>query len=313
MEACDVWGCSELLAAARLRRHVWRNPSATLSAFASKRSPSADCGAPEGKRMFVFGMGFVGRYVAGRLREEGWWKHLNALQHATHLLISIPPISDLGDPLLFLQEGLLDMLSSGKLQWLGYLSSTSVYGDHGGAWVDEDFQAKPIVQAAKARLAAEQGWLDLGHDLGTSAYVFRLGGIYGPGRSQEALSKYQKMRRSRKYTARVHVADIYQAINASFAGPLTGRVYNVVDDDPAPRSEVFAFAEELIEEKWPGIIIKRNTPMETVEIEMREADAKAEKRVSNARLKKELGVGLIHSSYKSGLRSILDSMESSFR
>ncbi|CAA6673056.1 unnamed protein product [Spirodela intermedia] len=275
-------------------------------------------------------MGFVGIHVSRRLREEGWevsgtctseekkkkleemgfeafvfdagendLANVNALQQATHLLLSIPPSSS-GDPLLSLDEDLRSKLGSGNLQWLGYLSSTSVYGDCG----EPLYQPNPATQTAKARLAAEQGWLDLGHDLGVSAYVFRLGGIYGPGRSAldtlvnlEALSKYQKMRESRKYTARIHVEDAYQAIKSSFAAPKSGRVYNVVDDDPAPRTEVFLFAEELIEGKWPGKA--KRTGAEDAEITC-----------LNTRLKEELGVRLIHPSYRSGLRSILDSWKS---
>ncbi|XP_078428333.1 NAD(P)-binding Rossmann-fold superfamily protein isoform X2 [Wolffia australiana] len=285
--------------------------------------------------MFVFGMGFVGVHVSRRLREEGWevsgtctseekkkelqkmgfeafvfnssendLGNLNALPHATHLLLSIPSFPGQGDPLIIQEEELRCKLSGGNLQWLGYLSSTSVYGDCGGGFVGEDCRPEPVTLKAKARLAAEQSWLNLGHDLGVSSYVFRLGGIYGPGRSAldtlisgEALSKQKKMRESRKYTARIHVDDIYQAIKNSFPVPNTGRVYNIVDDDPAPRSEVFLFAENIIKEKWPGKIIKRNVA-DYEEVKGEKEEIKGEKRVLNTRMKEELKVNLIHPSYR---------------
>nr|CAD1842871.1 unnamed protein product [Ananas comosus var. bracteatus] len=253
-------------------------------------------GSGANHRMLVLGTGFVGRYASERLSEHedeegevGWQvsgtctsaakrrelekigmdafifdatksklTDLHTMKYATHLLISIPTIAGIGDPLLFSYEDLQNTLSHGNLRWLCYLSSTSVYGDCGGALVDEDYPANPKSESAKLRLAAEKGWLQLGSELGLSVYIFRLGGIYGPGRSaldtivkRKSLSKRQKLRESRQYTARVHVADIYQAMKASFKVPSSGRIYNVVDDDPAPRAEVFAFARNLLESRFP--------------------------------------------------------------
>ncbi|XP_072984746.1 uncharacterized protein [Typha latifolia] len=185
-----------------------------------------------GNRMFVFGTGFVGRYVSERLIQEGWevsgtctsaakkkeledmgvgafvfdarnskLTDLHALQHATHLLISIPTMAGIGDPLLFLHEDLESTLRQGNLQWLCYLSSTSVYGDCEGAWVDEDYPVNPKRASAKLRYTAEKGWLQLVNQLGLFAYIFRLGGIYGPRRSaldtiirRKSLSEGQKLR-----------------------------------------------------------------------------------------------------------------------
>ncbi|KAK1324836.1 hypothetical protein QJS10_CPA01g01230 [Acorus calamus] len=144
--------------------------------------------------MFVFGTGYVGRYVSDRLRKGGGC-----------------------------------------------------------------YPANPLSELAKARLSAEKGWLKLTHSLGVPIYIFRLGGIYGPGRSaldtiikQESLSKAQRIRESKQYTARIHVADIYQAIEASFNIQSSRKIYNIVDDNPAPRDEVFAFARASIEARWPG-------------------------------------------------------------
>ncbi|KAJ6795699.1 uncharacterized protein M6B38_226030 [Iris pallida] len=315
--------------------------------FRAARPAAAATSESQANRMFVFGYGFVGRYVSERLKTEGWQvsgtctsavkkrqledvgleafmfdvnkdelKGLYSLQDATHLLISIPPIPGIGDPLVCLHEDLRSTLSCGNLQWLCYLSSTSVYGDCGGAWVDEDYPVNPKRESAKARFSAEKGWLDLGHDLGVAAYVFRLGGIYGPGRSAldtiispTAMSEKQKMRNSRRYTARVHVADIYQAIKASFDVPYSGRIYNVVDDEPAPRAEVFAYAQDLIQRKGTGLSGEIDdgdlASFGTNQVEGYTGGG--EKRVSNARLKKELGVELFYPTYRSGLQSISDS------
>ncbi|EEE54277.1 uncharacterized protein [Oryza sativa Japonica Group] len=319
-----------------------RSPKPMAAAAASASPPQ-----PRPGHMLVLGTGFVGRYVSQRLLAQGWrvsgtctspakktelemlgmdasifdatsssLTNLRSLQDATHLLISIPPIPGIGDPLLSSHSNLQTTLSNSNLQWLCYLSSTSVYGDCGGAWVDEDHTVNPKTESVKLRYAAEKGWLNVIDDLDLSAFVFRLGGIYGPGRSavdtiakSKSLSRRQKSRESKQYTARIHVADICQAILASMSIRSARRIYNVVDDDPAPRSEVFAFARSLVERKHPGLIMDSVVLPAT-----QDRIVAAEKRVSNARLKEELGVKLLHPTYKSGLQSILDSwsVESSF-
>ncbi|XP_052142162.1 uncharacterized protein LOC127761866 [Oryza glaberrima] len=319
-----------------------RSPKPMAAAAASASPPQ-----PRPGHMLVLGTGFVGRYVSQRLLAQGWrvsgtctspakktelemlgmdasvfdatsssLTNLRSLQDATHLLISIPPIPGIGDPLLSSHSNLQTTLSNSNLQWLCYLSSTSVYGDCGGAWVDEDHTVNPKTESVKLRYAAEKGWLNVIDDLDLSAFIFRLGGIYGPGRSavdtiakSKSLSRRQKSRESKQYTARIHVADICQAILASMSIRSARRIYNVVDDDPAPRSEVFAFARSLVERKHPGLIMDSVVLPAT-----QDRIVAAEKRVSNARLKEELGVKLLHPTYKSGLQSILDSwsVESSF-
>uniref|UniRef100_A0A2P2JX36 Uncharacterized protein LOC105633845 n=1 Tax=Rhizophora mucronata TaxID=61149 RepID=A0A2P2JX36_RHIMU len=167
-------------------------------------------------RMFILGMGYVGQFFSQFLKSQDRWtvtgtctslmkkkqledrgfdvclfdanepeciKHmLNTLKSYTHVIVSIPPRVAVGDPILQHEQLLRSGLMNRNLQWLGYLSSTSVYGDCGGSFVDEDYLTCPTSDTAKLRLAAEQGWLNLGHDLGISTNVFRLGGIYGPGR-----------------------------------------------------------------------------------------------------------------------------------
>ncbi|MCD7448842.1 hypothetical protein HAX54_046935 [Datura stramonium] len=244
---------------------------------------------------------------------------LDIMKFHSHLLISVPPVLGVGDPMLQHKELLKERLKDGNLQWLGYLSSTSVYGDSGGAWVDEEFPPSPTTELAKARIAAEEGWLRLACDVRVTAQIFRLGGIYGPGRSavdtilkQEPLSKGQKMRFSRHYTSRIHVADICQALKASIQRPSPGNIYNVVDDDPATREQVFKFARNLVEKKWPGQLTSNNSAEEAKSL-IPEGASRGEKRVSNKRVKTELGVRLLYPTYESGLRSIIERMENPFR
>ncbi|KAK2987484.1 hypothetical protein RJ640_012143, partial [Escallonia rubra] len=298
---------------------------------------NADAVTPESpNRMFILGMGFVGQFFAEQLKNQGWavsgtctsiskkkkleekgfnayvfdanepqLEVLNSLNYHTHVLISIPPVVGKGDPMLQHVNLLKRILDDENLQWLSYLSSTSVYGDCGGAWVDEDYLINPMSNVAKARLAAEEGWLNFGRDLGLAAQIFRLGGIYGPGRSaidtiikQEALSKFQRLRSSRHYTSRVHVADICGALHASIHRPSPGKIYNIVDDDPASRIEVFKFAQNLVEKKWPGQVKQSTTP-DIVESSLSEGTLRGEKRVSNARVKRELGLRLLHPRFVS--------------
>ncbi|CAN1824064.1 Protein YeeZ [Linum perenne] len=318
----------------------------TFPAATASPSPSQSANLAE-SRMFMLGTGYVGQFFGQQLHRQGWvvkgtctsmWKNkeleekgfdafvfdanepelsvLQSLKSCTHLLVSIPSLAGLGDPLLKHQHLLRDALIDGSLQWLCYLSSTGVYGDCLGALVNEDYPASPSTEVAKARLLAENGWLNFGHSLGLSTQVFRLGGIYGPGRSavdtvmkQKPLSERQKMRASGQYTSRVHVEDICQALWASIKIPSFRRIYNIVDDDPAPREEVFAYAEDLVKKKWPDLIKQRSPSEEDMSSDVvSQRSSRGEKRVSNTRMKRELGVKLHHPSYRSGLISITEQL-----
>ncbi|KAL3734673.1 hypothetical protein ACJRO7_023941 [Eucalyptus globulus] len=298
------------------------------------------------RRLFILGVGYVGRSFALHMKGQGWavsgtcrslekkrqleeegldarvldasepeLSTLDILKDYTHLLVSIPPARGIGDPMLQHREFLEHVLRDGNLQWLCYLSSTSVYGDCGGAWVDEDYPANPSTELGRMRLHAEKGWLDMGHNLGISSMVLRLGGIYGPGRSaldtiisRNPLSDSKKMRLSRQYTSRVHVDDICQALRAGIYVPFSSKIYNVVDDDPAPREDVFEYAEDLVKTKFAGCFQEDKYPDRT-ELTVQRVGRRDEKRVLNTRLKQELGIKLLHSSYKSGLRSIIEQID----
>ena len=225
-----------------------------------------------------------------------------ALAGATHLLISPPPDAR-GDPVL--DQHAADILACGDIEWLGYLSTTGVYGDRGGGWVDEDSVLEPTGPRGARRLAAERGWLTLWRDHGLPVHLFRLAGIYGPGRN--ALETVRRGRAQRidkpgQVFSRIHVDDIARVLAASIARPNPGRAYNLCDDDPAPPEAVIAYACSLLGVEPPPLV-----PFEGAELsEMARSFYRDNKRVSNARIKAELGVTLAYPDYKTGLKALLD-------
>lgn len=301
----------------------------------------------ETSRLFIFGFGYTSTALALGIKDKKWnitgtcrrsddrsvleecgfhtvlfnsendGEELNdhglqKLQQATHWLISIPPVGDFDkDPVLAVhKEDLIQAAARGNVRWIGYLSSTGVYGGWQGSWVDEDTEPRPVEQKAVARLAAEHDWLSFGKAHGVAVQVFRLGGIYGAGRSAlnsilRNRTRSGSQRERRRFTSRIHVADVCQVLSASMEHPCPGRIYNVVDDDPAPRREVFAFARDLL-----GLQAKDT---EATEEDDNYRDLSGitnfstqceEKRVSNRRIKEELHIQLLYPSYKSGLQAI---------
>jgi nucleoside-diphosphate-sugar epimerase len=220
------------------------------------------------------------------------------LETATHLLSSVPP-DDIGDPVLDV-HGAAIAAAAQRLAWIGYLSTTGVYGDRGGGWVDESSALTPSGTRGRRRVAAEAGW----GGLAQPAQVFRLAGIYGPGRSALDTVRAGKARRVVKpgqVFSRIHLADIVRVLQASFARPNPGAAYNLCDDDPASPAEVIAFACELL-----GVVPPPEVPFEQAELSpMARSFYDDNKRVKNERIKRELGVALIYPSYREGLRAIL--------
>jgi nucleoside-diphosphate-sugar epimerase len=219
-----------------------------------------------------------------------------AMAQATHLLTSIAPDAA-GDPFLAAHKA---EIAASRFEWVGYLSTTGVYGDHGGDWVDEDTPLTPGTKRGQQRVLAESQWQALGLPL----HIFRLAGIYGPGRGPFAKVRDGTARRILKpgqVFSRTHVDDIAQILAASIARPDPGRVYNVCDNDPAPPEDVIAYAAELLDLPIP--------PAETWEYADMTPMARSfyaeSKRVRNDRIKEELGVKLIHPNYAAGLRSLL--------
>ena len=216
---------------------------------------------------------------------------------ATHLLTSVAPDSE-GDPVLA-AEG--DALRSARhLDWAGYLSTTGVYGDHEGGWVDETTSLAPATDRGRARVKAEAAWKELGLPL----HIFRLAGIYGPGRGPFAKVRRGTARRIIKkgqVFSRIHVDDIARVIEASIARPNPGAVYNLCDDDPAPPEDVIAHAAALL-----GLPVPDAEDFETAEMTPMARSFYAEsKRVRNERIKDELGVNLRYPTYRVGLAALL--------
>ena len=223
------------------------------------------------------------------------------LAGATHILLSIPPDAD-GDPALDCHGA--DIAALGSVEWIGYLSTTGVYGDTGGAWVDESAEPAPTGPRGRRRLEAEKGWLTLGEEHGLAVHVFRLAGIYGPGRNALAAAKRGTAKRIAKpgqVFSRIHVADIAQVLAASIARPRAGGIYNVCDDEPAPAADVVAHACALL-----GVAPTPLTPLDAADLTPMARSFYADnRRVSNARIKAELGVTLRYPDYRTGLAALL--------
>jgi nucleoside-diphosphate-sugar epimerase len=291
------------------------------------------------KTLFCFGLGYTAGFLARALKSEGWRvagtsrdegscarlagegfaMHLlapgrkladaaAALEGATHILVSVPP--DEGeDPVLAMHAADLAALSG--VAWLGYLSTTGVYGDRGGGWVDESDALQPTGERGRRRVEAEAGWLALRQEHGLPVHIFRLAGIYGPGRS--ALDTVRQGRAQRidkpgQVFSRIHVADIMQVLRASMARPQPGAIYNVCDDDPAAPEAVIAYACELLGVAPPPLIPFEQAPLSP----MARSFYDDNKRVSNRRIKEELGVRLRYPSYKEGLKALLHSPDDNF-
>lgn len=218
------------------------------------------------------------------------------LEWATHLLTSVAPDGE-GDPVLRELEA---EIKASAFDWVGYLSTTGVYGDREGDWVDEGDDLRPATERGRRRVAAETAWARLGVPL----HIFRLAGIYGPGRGPFAKVRAGTARRIVKpgqVFSRTHVEDIAQVLLASIKRPNPGAVYNVCDDDPAPPQEVIAEAARLL-----GLPLPPEVDFETADMTPMARSFYAEsKKVRNDRIKQELGVVLRYPDYRVGLRALL--------
>lgn len=264
-------------------------------------------------RMLIFGMGYTASRLAHRLRADGWEvigtrreardgalafddapSVLGAMESATHILSSVPPASDDSEPVL---DHYGAAIKSASLQWSGYLSSTGVYGDVDGAWVDE---SAPIGSGRrKARSEADLNWQELRDDM----HVFRLPGIYGPGRSPLTRVRDGKAKRvdmPGQVFSRIHVDDIIAAVIASFDGP--AGVYNIADNMPAPQHEVIAQAARLLGMDVPPLLSLEEANLSQAALGFYEEN----RRVANGKAKRLLNWQPQYPDYKAGLQSLLD-------
>lgn len=214
-----------------------------------------------------------------------------ALARASHILVSAAP-DETGDPFLR-QFG--PQIRAARPDWLGYLSTTSVYGDRGGDWVDEDSDLLPETDRGRERVEAERDWLASG----LPVHIFRLAGIYGPGRGplEKARRGGPAVVKPGQVFGRIHVDDIAQVLEASIRRPCPGRAYNVCDDEPAPAEEVLDYAAALL-----GLPAPRRVAFDPAGMsEMARSFYTECKRVRNDRIRTELGVALLYPTYREGL------------
>lgn len=245
---------------------------------------------------------------------------------ASHLLVTIPPVSttkskngDITNSKAFPQgldphviNSMIHASQTKSLQWVGYISSTSVYGDHHGAVVNEDSSLQAFEGKGLARIQAEQAWTSLWQNYGVPVHIFRCGGIYGPNRNvihgfaqnNQQLKKSRERRQSQQFTARIHVQDVCRILYASAMNPRPGVVYNVVDDDPASRQVVEEYAWLKLQSR--GISFgKFGKP----QIRRATNDTMLpEKRVSNKRVKQDLGIDLRFPTYREGLDVLINDL-----
>jgi nucleoside-diphosphate-sugar epimerase len=276
--------------------------------------------------LFCFGFGYSARTLAARL-DKCVWKisatsrdpegiagintqgfhgllfdsKLQIAPEVTHLLISAPPDEN-GDPVLNLHQEQLQELSK-QLKWVGYLSTTGVYGDRGGDWVDEDSPLEPSTARGQRRLDAEKSWLRLHNDFGLPVHLFRLAGIYGPGRNQLLTvlnGSAKRIIKPGQIFSRIHVDDIAGVLAASIAKPNPGRAYNVCDDEPCSPQDVVTYAAALL-----GLPVPPEIPFEDANLSPMARSFYADsKRVSNKRTKNELGYKLLYPNYREGLSAL---------
>lgn len=291
-------------------------------------------GESDRKKLFCFGYGYTCDYLAQSLKNDGGWdiagttrdldkqqilkRHRDVeayifdrekpladpryfLDGVTHVLISTPP-GDAGD-FSFIHHG-EDLLNIPSIEWVGYLSTIGVYGDRQGQWIDETTTIKPESKRGSRRARAEEQWLSLYEREGLPVHIFRLAGIYGPGRCALDSIRAGVARRIDKpghAFNRVHVEDIVNVLKSSMAHPNPGSLYNVADDNPTPSHVTIAYACELLGMDVPPLL-----PYAEVDLSPMARSFYADnKRVRNDKIKNELSVTLKYPDYRSGLEACL--------
>jgi nucleoside-diphosphate-sugar epimerase len=284
--------------------------------------------------LFCFGLGFTGSELVREARTQHWkasgtcrensqqdiWANAgvqsygfdgkesskaleDTLREASHVLVTIPPQREVGDVVLrYFKEVLME---SPRLRWLGYLSTTGVYGNRNGDWVDEESELKPGFDHQLRRVDAEEQWRNLCQEYQVPVHIFRLAGIYGPGRNLLQRVRQGAARRIDQpglVFNRIHVADVVQVLIASMELPHPGAIYNVSDDVPSSPAEAVEFACELLRVEVPPLIALEDAELS----EMARGFYLTNKKVRNHKVKDELGIQLRYPDYKAGLRALLN-------
>jgi len=281
--------------------------------------------------LFCFGLGYSAQALARVLKEKGWKisgttrdvaskaqledagyqmflfddQHPisgDVLEDVSHVLLSIPPGKE-GDP-VFSRLGEVLAERAKNLQWVGYLSTTGVYGDRKGGWVDENSPLNPSTARGEKRLQAETDWLGLYASSDLPVHIFRLAGIYGPGSNQlekVAAGKANRRIKPGQVFSRIHVDDIVGILMASMDRPNPGQAYNVCDDEAAPPQDVVTFAAQLLHVEPPEEVAFNPQDMTAMGLSF----FAESKRVSNSRVKSELGYVFKYPTYREGLKALL--------
>ena len=287
-------------------------------------------------RLFCFGFGYVASALAKALISDGWRcagtsrgrtasDRLAGLDVAmfpmdrdsplagcaeilagtTHILMSIPPDAA-GDPVcVYHGQDIAELVG---VEWVGYLSTTGVYGNWDGEWVDETTPLRAMSERGGRRVEAEKKWLELSRNAGLPVHIFRLAGIYGPGRNsieQLRAGTARRIHKDGQVFGRIHVDDIVATLCASIVTPNPGAIYNLTDDEPAPPDEVVEFSAGMLGIEPPPLERFEDAEMSP----MARSFYSESKRVSNSRIKSELGVVLKYPNYQAGLRSLLQSVK----
>ena len=282
-------------------------------------------------QLLIFGLGYSASAVGLLLREKGWQVRGTvrtpakletakaqgfapllfsdaagigeALRRATHCLVSVPP-RETGDPVLAAYDPALR--GAPELRWLGYLSTIGVYGDLGGGWADEETPAQPDTPRGQARLEAEAAWAAFARERSLPLDIFRLAGIYGPGRSpidRIQAGDAKRIVKPGQVFNRIHLDDIAQTVAAAISQHRAGagtRLFNVTDDEPAPPQDVILHAAGLL-----GLPPPPETPFEAADLSpMARSFYTGNKRMRNDKIKRELGVVLKYPTYREGLRAL---------
>jgi nucleoside-diphosphate-sugar epimerase len=286
------------------------------------------------RKIFCFGYGYTCDYLGHFLKLQGGWDIAGTtrdperrdllrgrgiemhsfdegdplpdakllLKDVTHILISTPPGDD-GDPTFLAHAE--DIAALPSLQWLGYFSTTGVYGNRDGRFVDENSEVRPSSRRGKRRAKAEEQWLSLYESAGVPVHIFRLAGIYGPGRSALDSIRAGMARRIYKHGhafGRIHVEDIVNVIDKSIQKPQPGQVYNVCDNLPAPSHEVIEYACELLNREPPPMVDFEDANLAPIT----RSFYLDNRRTRNDKLGRELGVQLKYPDFRAGLRGCFE-------
>ena len=278
------------------------------------------------KKLLIFGYGYTSSYIAENLSTDEYTimgssrnehqikvtnKNINIINmnliedvlkknDLTHILISVPPNAN-GD--VFIQNFKDHLIKNTKLEWLGYLSATNVYGDHEGRYVDELAKTKPLTQKGINRLLAENQWLNLQSNLKIPIKIFRLAGIYGPDRNikNRILKKEIKnIQKEGQFFSRVHVEDITSIIKLSMQIRTDNNIYNIADDFPSSLSEVIQYICEQNQIPIP----KKINYLDIDTNKRKESFFSDNKRVDNSRVKKDFSFIFKYPSFREGYEDL---------